>query len=90
MKQQQKWKMEKLVTCLLVLQKEKNLDWRRKKWRNFFRQKNILEDAGHISHQLAVAKAGEEYTKYKEIQRSLEHLSSIKELDEDIKRLKGK
>ena len=52
--------------------------------------KNILEDAGHISHQLAVAKAGEEYTKYKEIQRSLEHLSSIKELDEDIKRLKGK
>ena len=53
-------------------------------------EKNILEDAGHISHQLAVAKAGEEYTKYKEIQRSLEHLSSIKELDEDIKRLKGK
>ena len=53
-------------------------------------EKNILEDAGHISHQLAKAKAGEEYTKYKEIQRSLEHLSSIKELDEDIKRLKGK
>ena len=53
-------------------------------------EKNILEDAGHISHQLAIAKAGEEYTKYKEIQRSLEHLSSIKELDEDIKRLKGK
>lgn len=53
-------------------------------------EKNILEDAGHISHQLAVAKAGEEYTKYKEIQRSLEHLSSIKELDEDIKRIKGK
>lgn len=53
-------------------------------------EKNILEDAGHISHQLAVTKAGEEYTKYKEIQRSLEHLSSIKELDEDIKRLKGK
>ena len=53
-------------------------------------EKNILEDAGHVSHQLAVAKAGEEYTKYKEIQRSLEHLNSIKELDEDIKRLKGK
>lgn len=52
-------------------------------------EKNILEDAGHISHQLAVAKAGEEYTKYKEIQRSLEHWNSIKELDEDIKRLKG-
>ena len=53
-------------------------------------EKNILEDAGHISHQLAVSKADEEYTKYKEIQRSLEHLDSIKELDDDIKRLKGK
>ena len=53
-------------------------------------EKNILEDAGYISHQLAVSKAGEEYTKYKEIQRSQEHLSSIKELDEDIKRLKKK
>ena len=52
-------------------------------------EKNILEDAGHISHQLAVSKAGEEYTKYKEIQRSMEHLNSIKELDDDIKRLKG-
>lgn len=51
-------------------------------------EKNILEDAGHISHQLAVSKAGEEYTKYKEIQRSMEHLNSIKELDDDIKRLK--
>ena len=53
-------------------------------------EKNILEDAGHISHQLAVSKAGEEYTKYKEIQRSMEHLNSIKELDDDIKRLKRK
>lgn len=53
-------------------------------------EKNILEDAGHISHQLAVSKAGKKYTKYKEIQRSMEHLNSIKELDDDIKRLKGK
>ena len=52
-------------------------------------EKSVLEDAGHISHQLAVSKAGEEYAKYKEIQQSLEHLNSIKELDEDIKRLKG-
>ena len=52
-------------------------------------EKSVLEDAGHISHQLAVSKAGEEYVKYKEIQQSLEHLNSIKELDEDIKRLKG-
>lgn len=53
-------------------------------------EKNILEDAGHISHQLAMSKVDEEYTKYKEIQRSMEHLNSIKELDDDIKRLKKK
>lgn len=53
-------------------------------------EKNILEDAGHISHQLAITKAGQEYDKYKEAQRALEHLNSIKELDNDIKRLKGK
>lgn len=53
-------------------------------------EKNVLEDAGRISHQLAVQKAGQEYTQYKEIQRAIEHLNSIKELDEDVKRLKGK
>lgn len=53
-------------------------------------EKSILEDAGHISHQLAVQKAGQEYTQYKEVQRAIERLNSIKELDEDVKRLKGK
>lgn len=53
-------------------------------------EKSILEDAGHISHQLAVQKAGQKYTQYKEVQRAVERLNSIKELDEDIKRLKGK
>lgn len=53
-------------------------------------EKNILEDAGRISHQLAVQKAGQEYTQYKEVQRASERLNSIKELDEDVKRLKGK
>lgn len=53
-------------------------------------EKSILEDAGHISHQLAVQKAGQEYTQYKEVQRAVERLNSIKELDEDVKRLKGK
>ena len=53
-------------------------------------EKSILEDAGRISHQLAVQKAEHEYTQYKEVQRALEHLNSIKELDEDLKRLKGK
>lgn len=53
-------------------------------------EKCVLEDAGRISHELAIEKAGEEYNKYKNTQRTLEHLNSIKELDEDIKRLKGK
>ncbi|EKN18449.1 hypothetical protein HMPREF1076_01076 [Parabacteroides goldsteinii CL02T12C30] len=53
-------------------------------------EKSILEDAGRISHQLAVQKAGQEYTQYKEVQRVSERLNSIKELDEDIKRLKRK
>lgn len=52
-------------------------------------EKSILEDAGRISHQLALHKAGQEYNKYKETQHTLEHLNSIKELDEDIRRLKG-
>lgn len=53
-------------------------------------EKSILEDGGRISHQLAVQKAGQEYNKYKEVQQALEHLNSIKELDEDIKKIKGR
>lgn len=52
-------------------------------------EKNILEDAGRISHQLALEKANHEYTQYKEELRRIEHLNSIKELDQDIKKLKG-
>lgn len=49
--------------------------------------KNILEHAGSISHQLALQKAGNEYNKYKVLQKQLEHLESIKELEQDIKKL---
>ena len=52
-------------------------------------RKSILEDAGHISHQMALEKAEIEYDKFKNTQRQVEHLESIKELEEDIKRLKG-
>lgn len=52
-------------------------------------RKSILEDAGHISHQMALEKAEIEYDKFKNTQRQKEHLESIKELAEDIKRLKG-
>ena len=50
-------------------------------------RKSILEDAGRISHQMALQKADEEYSKYKHILRGAEHLESIKELNEDLKRL---
>ena len=50
-------------------------------------RKSILEDAGRISHQIALQKADEEYSKYKHMLRVAEHLESIKELDEDLKRL---
>lgn len=53
-------------------------------------EKTILECAGTISHELAVKKVGQEYAQYKEAQKRLEHLNSIKELDEDIKKIAHK
>ena len=53
-------------------------------------EKTILECAGSISHELAVKKVSQEYTQYKEIQKKVEHLNSIKELDEDIKKITHK
>jgi len=53
-------------------------------------EKTILECAGTISHELAVKKVGQEYAQYKEAQKRLEHLNSIKELDEDIKEITHK
>ena len=52
-------------------------------------RKSILADAGRISHQMAIEKAESEYSKYKNAQRQIEHLESIKELEADIKRLQG-
>lgn len=53
-------------------------------------EKTILECAGTIFHELAVKKVGQEYAQYKEAQKRLEHLNSIKELDEDIKKIAHK
>lgn len=53
-------------------------------------EETILECAGTISHELAVKKVGQEYAQYKEAQKRLEHLNSIKELDEDIKKIAHK
>ena len=50
-------------------------------------EKNILEHAGKISHKVAVDKATKEYVAYKEEQRQIEHFDSIKQLDQDLKRV---
>lgn len=50
-------------------------------------QRSILEDAGKISHKLALSKATEEFEKYKALLLAEEHLESIKELDEHLKQL---
>nr|DAS39722.1 MAG TPA: virulence protein RhuM family [Caudoviricetes sp.] len=50
-------------------------------------EKNILEHAGKISHKLAIEKVTKEYITYKEQQRKIEHLDSIKQLDKDLKRI---
>ena len=50
-------------------------------------EKSILEHAGKISHEMAVAKASKEYIAYKEQQQQIEHFESIKQLDQDLKRI---
>jgi len=50
--------------------------------------KNILEHAGSISHKLAMQKVADEYDKYKVAQKQLEHLESIKELEQDVQKLR--
>lgn len=52
--------------------------------------RNILESAGKISHDLALQKANDEYAKYKTAEKQLEHLESIKELEQDLKTLQKK
>lgn len=52
--------------------------------------KEILTNAGKISHELAVVKSEREYDKFKSEQKKLEREESIKELEADIKSLKKK
>lgn len=51
---------------------------------------NILEHAGSISHVMAIEKATREYETYKDQERAQVRLESIKELDQDLKRLNNK
>lgn len=50
---------------------------------------NILEHKGKISKVLADSKTAKEYAAYKEEQKRIRHIESLKELDADIKRLKA-
>ncbi|WP_321315158.1 virulence RhuM family protein [Halarcobacter sp.] len=50
--------------------------------------RELLKNAGKISHQIAKEKSELEYKKYKENQKQIEKEISLKELEEDIKKLK--
>lgn len=50
--------------------------------------RELLTHAGKISHQMALDKSGEEYKKFKEIERTKQIEQSLKEIEDDIKKLK--
>lgn len=50
--------------------------------------RELLTHAGKISHKMALDKSGEEYEIFKQHQKVIEKESSLKELEEDIKKLK--
>ena len=50
--------------------------------------RELLTHAGTISHQMAANKSEEEFQKYKIVQKTIEKEESLKEIEEDIKRLK--
>ncbi|AZL53813.1 cell filamentation protein Fic [Aliarcobacter skirrowii] len=50
--------------------------------------RELLTHAGKISHEMAIAKSGLEYKKFKDEQKKIEKIQSLKELEEDINRLK--
>lgn len=50
--------------------------------------RDLLTHAGKVSHKKALEKSGKEYAKFKQQQQVLEKEASLKELEEDIKKLK--
>jgi hypothetical protein len=52
--------------------------------------RELLTHAGQISHQMALNKSNEEYSKYNEKQKKLEQQRNLKELENDIKQLANK
>ncbi len=52
--------------------------------------RELLTHAGKISHEMALKKSSEELEKYRLTQKALEKEQSLKELEQDIKKLKPK
>lgn len=50
--------------------------------------RDLLTHAGRFSHQMALEKSAQEYDKYREAQRQMQHEESLKELEQDIIQLK--
>jgi hypothetical protein len=50
--------------------------------------RELLNHAGKISHEKALQKSGAEFEKFKEAQKPIEKEQSLKEIEEDIKKLK--
>jgi hypothetical protein len=50
--------------------------------------RDLLTHAGKISHQMALEKSTLEYDMYRETRRRIQHEESLKELEEDIRKLK--
>ena len=50
--------------------------------------RELLTHAGKISHDRALKKSNEEYEKYKIAQQAIEKEQSLKEIEEDIKKLR--
>jgi len=51
-------------------------------------RRELLTHAGKISHEKALKKSGEEFEKYTIAQKAIEKEQSLKEIEEDIKKLK--
>jgi hypothetical protein len=49
--------------------------------------RELLTHAGKVSHDMALQKSEQEYEKYKQTQKQLEKEQSLKEIEEDIKKL---
>ena len=49
----------------------------------------VQNEGSRISHKLALEKSTQEYDKYKESQKRIQHTESLNELEQDLKTLVG-